>query len=158
MNKPPRRCAQCQNIMQPYPYQMATLDRCEACALIFLDSLELNFLTGRNLEQSLFQDPRLVTHCARCGELMSSPAHCGTLQQQSCSSCQSPLYRARVMLRVTSEQQGEDPYRGDAHSGGPMRYEHVSYELKVCLQCQGLLIKEELFARLLALFASGKRR
>ena len=119
--------------------------------------MELDYVTGRSLEQALFQDPRLVTHCAHCGKVLNTPSHCEVLQQQSCAGCEQPLYQARVMLRVAS-QQAEDPYRGATHAGGNKRYENLSYDLKVCLHCHGLLLKEDLFAQLVALFDQNKRR
>ena len=146
-----------EGLLNVAPCQKIQLDRCDACSLVFLDPIELDFLTGRNIEQAFFRDPRLVTHCAHCKEPLQSPSHCGTLQRLSCSACKSVLYQSKVALRVTAPQQGGDPYRGSAQAGA-QQYEYLSYRLEVCLSCHGILLQDALLEQLLALFAPrGKR-
>jgi Zn-finger nucleic acid-binding protein len=148
-----RCCPRCDKPLQSSLFRMAQIDRCLSCSLVFLDSMELNFLTGRNIEQAFFQDPRIVTHCAHCREVLHSASHCDDLQRLRCSSCTRILYQANVVIRVRASANADDPYRGSEQVRGRPHYEHLTYRLEVCVHCQSLLLQTTLFDQILALFS-----
>jgi Zn-finger nucleic acid-binding protein len=150
-------CPRCQAEMDRSFFRMTQLDRCFRCSLVYLDSMELNFLTGRNIERTFFQDPRIVTHCAHCRAELRSHTHCNDKQMLPCSACGSTLYQANVVVRVITSLHSDDPYRGSVHAGGKPQYEHLSYRLEVCVHCQGMLLQAALFEQILALFAPERR-
>jgi hypothetical protein len=154
LEKPRDRCCpRCDQPMQRYLYRMTQLDRCVSCALVYLDAMELNFLTGRDIEQAFFRDPRVITHCAHCREVLRSATHCDDLQLLTCSSCRSILYQANVVIRVLAGANADDPYRGSEHVRGKPHYEHLSYRLEVCVHCQSILLQAALFDQILALYS-----
>jgi hypothetical protein len=148
-----RHCPRCNQPLRQAPLRMAIIDRCFSCSLVYLDAMELNFLTGRNIEQAFFRDPRVITHCAHCREVLRSATHCDDLQLLTCSSCGSILYQANVVIRVLAAANADDPYRGSDQIRGKPHYEHLSYRLEVCVHCQSILLQAALFDQILALFS-----
>jgi hypothetical protein len=112
-------------------WRQAKLDRCASCSLFFVDSVELDFVSGREgLEQGLIR--------------LSRPAN----QPDPCPGCKSPLHEIHTGFRV--RRQSLHPYRDSA------TYSQEIAALAHCPACGGFVLAEELLVRLTDAFSPKK--